>query len=169
MIILALFLVHNKRVMMSKTWKGLVAQNLGIDVDLAILEANDFLMKQIEVLLKIIEKNKVRLQFTDEDRRQLSELAVKLNPKNRQRYSILVNSETLLIWHRKLIGKLIKSEKGKRNGYPPISDKERKLIIRMARDNPHWGLVRISGELLKSDYRRCPTTIKNVLLKVLGE
>ncbi len=53
---------------MSKSWKNLVAQNLGIDVDLAILDANDFLMKQIEVLLKIIEKNKVKLQFTDEDR-----------------------------------------------------------------------------------------------------
>ena len=40
---------------MSKSWKSLVAQQLGIDVDLTILEANDFLMKQIEVLLKIIE------------------------------------------------------------------------------------------------------------------
>ena len=101
---------------MSKSWKNLIAQHLGIDVDLAILEANDFLMKQIEVLLKILEKNEVRLNFTDEDRRQLAELGAKLDPKKREKYSILVDSETLLIWHRRLIGKLIKSKKGKRNG-----------------------------------------------------
>ena len=148
---------------MSKTWKDLVAQHLGIDVDLAILEANDFLMKQIEVLLKIIEKNKVKLQYTDEDRRQLSEIAAKLDPQKREKYSLLVKPETLLVWHRKLIGKLTQSKQGKRNGYPPITDRERELIIRMARENPDWGLARISGELEKSGYKRCATTVKNVL------
>ena len=35
----------------------------------------------------------------------------------------------------------------------------------MARNNPNWGLVRISGEMLKLKFKRCPTTVKNVLRK----
>ena len=150
---------------MSKSWKSLVAQQLGIDVDWAILDANDFLMKQIEVLLKILERNKVKLQFSDEDRRLLSEMAVRLDVQKREKYSLLVTPDTLLVWHRRLIGKLVKGQKGKRNGYPPLSDRERDLIIRMVRENPDWGLARISGELEKSGYKRCATTVKNVLIK----
>ena len=148
---------------MTENWKGLIKQYLGIDVDLAILEANDFLMKQIEVLLKLLEKNKVLIKLTEEDRRQLAKMGAKLDPKKREKYSMLVNANTLLIWHRRLIGKLIQSKKGKRKGYKPVSDEERQLIIRMARENNLWGLLKISGELQKNDYNRCPTTIRKVL------
>ena len=150
---------------MDRSWKGLVAKYLGIDVDVSILQTNDFLVKQIQVVLKIIQKNELVLKFTDEDRRQLAELGARLNPKKREDYSMLVNAETLLTWHRQLIGKLIQSKKGKRNGAPPITDEERQLIIKMARENEHWGLLRISGEIKKSGYNRCPTTVRNVLKK----
>jgi hypothetical protein len=62
----------------------MVAKNLGIDVDLAILEANDFLVNQIGILMKIFEKNNLPIVLTDEDRRQLAELGAKLNPKMRE-------------------------------------------------------------------------------------
>ncbi|MCM8541267.1 MAG: integrase core domain-containing protein [Lentisphaeraceae bacterium] len=150
---------------MDRSWKGLVAKYLGIDVDVSILQANDFLVKQIQIVLKIIQKNELVFKFTDEDRRQLAELGAKLNPKKREDYSMLVTGETLLTWHRQLIGKLIQSKKGKRNGAPPITDEERQLIIKMARENEHWGLLRICGEIKKSGYNRCPTTIRNVLKK----
>ena len=42
---------------MSGKWKCLVSEYLGIDVDVSILEANDFLMAQIGVLMKIMEDN----------------------------------------------------------------------------------------------------------------
>ena len=54
---------------MSETWKNMVSRHLGIDVDIAILEANDFLVKQIGILIKNFEKDKVRLKLSDEERR----------------------------------------------------------------------------------------------------
>ena len=92
-------------------------------------------------------------------------MAVRLDVQKRKKYSLLVTPDTLLVWHRHLIGKMHKGQKGKRNGYPPISDRERDLIIRMARENPDWGLTRIAGEIRKSGYNRCPTTISNILKK----
>jgi hypothetical protein len=90
-----------------KLGKNMVSRHLGIDVDIAILEANDFLVKQIGILMKIFEKDNVRLKLNDEERRQLAELGAKLAPAKRDKYSILVTCETILCWHRRLIGKLV--------------------------------------------------------------
>ena len=65
---------------MSGKWKCLVSEYLGIDVDVSILEANDFLMAQIGVLMKILEDNEVKLRLKDEQRRELAELGAKLDP-----------------------------------------------------------------------------------------
>ena len=46
-------------IFLSETWKNMVSRHLGIDVDIAILEANDFLVKQIGILMKILEKDNV--------------------------------------------------------------------------------------------------------------
>ena len=142
-----------------------MSEHLGIDVDVSILEANDFLMAQIGVLMKILEDNEVKLKLKDEQRRELAELGAKLDPAKRDQYSMLVTGETILTWHRRLVGKILESKKGERKGAPPISDAERELIIRMARENPNWGLLRISGELKKSKINRCATTVRNVLRK----
>ena len=114
-----------------------MSEYLGIDVDISILEGNDFLMAQIGVLMKIMEDNEVKLKLKDEQRRELSELGAKLDPEKREQYSMLVTGETILTWHRRLVGKILESKKGERKGAPPISDEERELIIRMARENPN--------------------------------
>jgi transposase InsO family protein len=141
----------------------MVSRHLGIDVDVSILEANDFLVKQIGILMKILEKDNVRLKLNDEERRQLAELGAKLDPKKRDKYSMLVTGETILCWHRRLIGKLVESKKGERKGAPPVTDEERQQVIRMARENPNWGLLRISGELKKLGLVRCATSVRNIL------
>ena len=89
---------------MSITWKESVLKHLGLDVDTSLLESIDFLMEQITVLLKFLDKQQACLKFNNEDRRKLAEIAVALDPKKRQKYSRLVTPETLLVWHRKLIG-----------------------------------------------------------------
>jgi hypothetical protein len=132
---------------LSGKWKCLVSQYLGIDVDVSILEANDFLLPQIGVLMKILEDNEVKLKLKDEQRRELAEFGAKLNPAKRDQYSMLVTGEIILTWHRRLVGKVLESKKGERKGAPPISDTERELIIRMPRENPNWGLLRIAVSL----------------------
>ena len=148
---------------MNKSWKESVLKHLGLDVDVSLLESIDFLMEQINFLLKVLDRNKVSLSFNNEDRRKLAELAVALDPNKREMYSRLVTPETLLVWHRKLIGKLINSKKGKRNGAPPITDEERQKIIEIAITDMDWGLLRICGELKKIGYERCPMTVAKVL------
>jgi hypothetical protein len=57
-----------------------VSEYLGIDVDVSILEANDFLMAQIGVLMKTLEDNDMKLKLKDEQRRELAELGARLDP-----------------------------------------------------------------------------------------
>ena len=148
-----------------KTWTQLVAEHLGIDVDVSILKANDFLLAQVKVLMRIIEKNSLRVQLTNGERRELAELGAELAPVNRRRYSKIVQADTILSWHRRLIGKITKSEKGKRNGRPPVTDEEKDQVLEMFRKNPNWGCMRIAGELKKVGYNRCATTVRNIFKK----
>jgi hypothetical protein len=51
----------------------------------------------------------------------------------------------------------------RRLGRPPIDSAVRELVLRMARENPRWGYLRIKGELLQLDITFSATTIANVL------
>jgi putative transposase len=76
----------------------------------------------------------------------------------------LVEPETVLAWHRKLVGRRWAAF-GKRRGVgrPRLEASLRELIMRMARENPRWGCVRIRGELLKVGHRVSATAIRNLL------
>jgi hypothetical protein len=82
----------------------------------------------------------------------------------RERWScFLVTPATLLRWHRELVRKKwTYGERGK-PGRPPIDPEVRDLVLRIARENPRWGCVRIEGELRKLGIRISATTIRNLL------
>ena len=82
----------------------------------------------------------------------------------RERWScFLVTPATLLRWHRDLVRRKWTYGKTGLPGRPPIDPEARDLILRIARENPKWGCVRIQGELAKIGIQVSATTIRSLL------
>src|SRR4029453_15156291 len=80
-----------------------------------------------------------------------------------RRLVLVVTPQTLLRWHRELVRR--KWAQPRRSpGRPPVNDRVRQLVLRLARENPRWGSPRIAGELLKLGLRVSPSTVRRLLL-----
>src|SRR6266571_3490680 len=77
---------------------------------------------------------------------------------------MLVQPETVLGWHRELVRRKWAAF-GRRGGpgRPGLDPEIQKLILRMAKDNPSWGCVRVRGELLKLGHVVSATAIRKLL------
>jgi transposase len=62
--------------------------------------------------------------------------------------SFLVTPQTVLDWHRRLVRRRW-TYSHRRPGRPALPGETVELVCRLARENPHWGYLRIVGELRK--------------------
>ncbi len=62
-------------------------------------------------------------------------------PRSRlDQYLILFKPDTILTWHRELVRRKWTYRRTKRGGRPTIPTEVEGLILRLARENPRWGL-----------------------------
>jgi hypothetical protein len=108
----------------------------------------------------ILSRGGRRPQYTAADRALLAAASRLLPP---ERWSCFaVSPQTLRRWHRALL----QGKRGRRRrppGRPPLAAETSSLILRLARENPRWGYMRIQGELLKLGINVSATTIATVL------
>src|SRR5215470_9889254 len=99
--------------------------------------------RQQHVIEYLVEENRVlrqqigarRLLFTDDQRRRLALRANKLGRKVLAEVATLVNPETVLAWHWKLIAMKYDGGAYRMPGRPPTRAELRKLVVRIAEEN----------------------------------
>jgi putative transposase len=107
----------------------------------------------------VLRRTNPRPRMSWTDRAMLAALA-KIMPKKLRAWRI-VTPGTLLRWHRRLVA--VKWRQPRPPGRPPIPEELVALIVRLARENTRWGVVRIQGELRRLGHRVAASTIRKIL------
>lgn len=118
-------------------------------------DAKDVEIAVLRHQLMVLRRQVARPRYRPADRVVLATLA-KLLP--RVRWSVfLVTPATLLRWHRVLVARRWTYRRTGRSG----SDEQVvALVLRLARDNPRWGYLRIVGECGKLGVRVSATSVR---------
>ena len=84
-----------------------------------------------------------RIPLNDNQRRRLAAKGKVLGRQRLQELGSLFTPDTILRWHRELIGqKWDHSDRRKKSpGRPPLTDEVRKLVLQLADENPTWGTI----------------------------
>jgi transposase InsO family protein len=120
------------------------------DVEIAVLRHQ----------LAVIRRQVSRPHFSPTDRALLATLSRLLS---RERWgAFLVTPATLLRWHRELVARhwTFAHTGAKHNS---LDGEIVELILRLARENPRWGYLRIVGECAKLGVTVSATSVRNVL------
>ena len=124
----------------------------------------DTVAKDTEILvlrqLAVLRRQVGRPRFTWSDRAIVAGLA-RLVPRERWA-AFLVAHETILRWHRALVRRYW-TYPHRHPGRPPLTDETVGLILRLARENPRWGYLRIVGVLKKIGVTVSKGSVANVL------
>jgi hypothetical protein len=123
-------------------------------------DAKDVEIAVLRHQLMVLRRQVARPRYAPTDRMLLAVLARWLL---RERWSVfLVTPATLLRWHRELVARrwtYRHTGPGQRGLDPEVVD----LVVRMARENPRWGYLRIVGECRKVGVRVSATSVRRIL------
>ncbi len=111
----------------------------------------------------VLQRQIGRPQFTDTDRTILAVLASAMERARRRTAFLIVRPETVLRWHRRLVARHWTQPPTATPGRPPIDPELRRLVIRLARENPTWGYRRIHGELRRLGHSVAASTVWKIL------
>jgi len=103
-----------------------------------------------------------RVRYQPADRLWLAALSRRI-PRCRWGDVFAVTPATLLTWHRRLVTRKWDYAGRRRPGRPSTPAVIRKLVIRMATENPTWGHRRVHGELVKLGHPIASSTVWQIL------
>src|ERR671928_1814950 len=75
----------------------------------------------------------------------------------------IVTPATILRWHRDLVKRRWTQARGHRTGGRRTPPELRRLVLRLAAENPSWGYRRIHGELAGLGYQIAASTVWSIL------
>jgi putative transposase len=108
----------------------------------------------------VLRRQVARPRYAPTDRLMLATLA-RLLP--RERWSaFLVTPATLLRWHRELVRRRW-TYPSRRDSSSRLTSEVAELVVRLARENPRWGYVRIAGECAKVGLSVSATSVRAIL------
>ena len=153
---------------------SMLAQVTALMLDLFTARRQPEVAKDLELVLlrhqlRVLQRRQPRPRLAPWERLTLALLATKLRritADARGRWArsvVLVTPETVLRWHRDLVRRKWTFARGPRAGRPPTDATLETLIVRLARENPHWAYARIHGELGKLGHIVGRTTIRAIL------
>jgi transposase InsO family protein len=125
--------------------------------------------RERETVAYLIEENRLlrrqlgtrRLRLTDDDRRRLAARAYRLGRAALREIATIATPDTLLRWHRQLIAR--KWTYVRKPGRRSVLLEIRRLVVRMAEENPTWGYTRIQGALKNVGHCVGRSTIRRIL------
>lgn len=131
------------------------------------LARRDAIAKDAEILVlrhqvAVLRRQVGRARFTWSDRALVALLAG-LIPRERWT-GFLVTPKTILDWHRRLVARRW-TYPHRRPGRAPLGRETVELIVRLARENPRWGYLRIVGELRKLGVTVSKASVATVLAR----
>jgi transposase InsO family protein len=106
-----------------------------------------------------------RLRLTDPERRPLAIRARRVGRAGLRAIATIATPDTLLRWHRQLVARKWTYARTRR--HRGVLLEIRRLVVRMAEENPTWGYTRIQGALKNLGHRVGRSTIAR-LLKAAG-
>ena len=127
-------------------WKTMLSYISG-SVDEELLLRNEYLVAENRVLRNQLQG---RLRLTDGERRSLAEIGKRLGKQALDEVASIVNPDTILGWHRRLVAKKFDGSKNRQYpGRPRIDADIEELVVRLAKENKSWGYDRIAGDVLR--------------------
>src|SRR6266566_3410507 len=110
----------------------------------------------------VLRRQAGRVRYQPGDRLWLASLS-RLIPRRRWAEVFAVDPATLLTWHRRLVTRKWDYTSRRHPCRPPTAAAIRKLVIRIATDNPAWGHRRVQGELVKLGHPIASSTVWQIL------
>ena len=137
---------------------------------LLVLFASLVQRRQDHLVEYLMEENRIlreqlggrRLRLTDDQRRRLAVRGKPVGRKALARIAVIAAADTILRWHRQLVGRKYDASRRRGVGRPPTPKPIADLAVRMARENP-WGYTRIRDALGGVGHKIGRSTVRRIL------